>query len=292
MLGGIEAGGTKFVCVVGSGPGEVLASQRFPTGDPGTTIATAIAFFGENGPVEAIGIASFGPLELRHDHPSFGFITSTPKAGWAHTDLAGAVRRGLGLPVEIDTDVNAAALAEWRWGAGQGVGDMIYLTVGTGIGGGAISSGRIVHGLVHPEMGHLAIPREPDDSYAGGCPYHGACWEGLASGPALEARWGRRGEVLAELAGAAIDLEARYLAAGLRNLIYTLAPERIVIGGGLSELPGLFVALRNRLSQALAGYPGLTEHSDDGFVVPPGLGGRSGSFGALALADRARRRVV
>lgn len=287
MLGGIEAGGTKFVCIVGTGPDDVAAMDRFPTGEPDLTIERALDFLRRHGPLESVGVASFGPLELRPDSPNYGRLTTTPKPGWSGVDLAGAVRRALGIPLGWDTDVNGAALAEWRWGAGRGARSLVYLTVGTGIGGGAVIEGRPLHGLVHPEMGHVSVPRQPDDPFMGSCPFHGDCWEGLASGPALAARFGRKGEELGELTAAAVDLEARYLAAGLRNVIYVLAPERIVVGGGIAELPGLLPALRKRIGAELAGYPDLPEHSEEGFITRAELGDRAGAFGALLLAEAA-----
>lgn len=192
LFGGIEAGGTKFVCAVGTGPEDLRAEERFPTTTPGETIARAVDFLRRSGggSLAAVGIASFGPVDLDPSSPTWGHITSTPKRGWAGTDLAGPVGRALGVPVRFDTDANGAALAEHRWGAARGLQTIVYLTVGTGIGGGAIVRGRPLHGLVHPEMGHVLVERRPDDRYPGGCPFHGACLEGLASGPAIERRWG------------------------------------------------------------------------------------------------------
>ncbi len=287
--GGIEAGGTKFVCVVGTGPHDVRAITRFDTHEPGPTLDRAVAFFrGHLASLKAIGIASFGPVELRRGHPSYGSIIATPKPGWSGTDVVGPIRDGLGLPVAFDSDVNGAALAEGRWGAAEGLDTFVYLTVGTGIGGGAIIGGRTAHGLVHPEMGHISVPRQPGDTHHGLCPFHGDCLEGMASGPAIAARWGRRAEHLAgEELQRAVELEAAYLAAGLRTIVYTLAPERIVLGGGVSDLPGLFPALRANLTETLGSYPGLPEHSSEGFVVPAALGDMAGPAGALALAERA-----
>jgi fructokinase len=292
MLGGIEAGGTKFVCVVGASPDRIVREARVPTRDPAATIADAIAFFrdaaADGHRIDALGVASFGPVELRRDEPRYGFITTTPKPGWSGTDLVGPLRDALAVPVGFDTDVTGAALGEGRWGAARGLRSFVYVTVGTGIGGGAIAGGAPVHGLPHPEMGHVSVARLPGDDFPGVCPFHGDCLEGMACGPAMAARWGRPAE---ELAGAdlerAVDVEAHYLAAGLRNVVYALAPERIVLGGGVAGLPGLFPVLRDRLTAALAGYPGLPEHGAPEFVVPPGLGGAAGPAGALALAELA-----
>ena len=192
MFGAIEAGGTKFICGIGSGPDD-LKTVEIPTTSPECTVAAAIKFLQENsaGKVKAVGIGSFGPVDLRAGSSSFGFITSTPKVGWRNCDFVGTVRGALGLPVGFDTDVNAAALGEARWGAAQGLSDFVYLTIGTGIGGGAIVGGRVLHGLVHPEMGHIRVPHDRErDPFCGCCPFHGDCLEGLASGPAIERRWG------------------------------------------------------------------------------------------------------
>ncbi|MET7757966.1 ROK family protein [Streptomyces sp. NPDC005389] len=288
-FGAIESGGTKFVCLVGSAPDQIEAEIRFPTGEPAPTLGRAIAFFqeraAETGPLDAVGIASFGPLELRPGNVKFGHLAATPKPGWSGVDIAGPVAAALGVPVGIDTDVNGAALGEGRWGAARGLDTYVYLTVGTGIGGGAVIGGKVVSGLVHTEMGHLTVPRIDGDGFPGSCPFHGDCWEGLAGGEAMGARWGTPAE---ELTGGvlreALRLEAAYLAAGLRNIVYTTAPQRIVIGGGVAELPGLFSLLRTELSAALAGYPGLPEQAAEDFVVPAQLGRLAGPAGGLVLA--------
>lgn len=291
LLGGIEAGGTKFVCAVGRGPGELVAETRFPTTTPGETVARAVDFLrraaGEE-TLAAVGIGSFGPIDPDPRSATFGRITSTPKPGWADTDLAGAVARALGVPVGFDTDVNAAALGEHRWGAARGLDSFVYLTVGTGIGGGAMVDGRLVHGLLHPEMGHLLIASRQDDDFPGVCPFHGACLEGLASGPALEKRWGRPAESLPD-EHPAWELEAHYLALGLANIICVLSPQRIVLGGGVMARKHLFPAIREKLSALLNGYveaPAITLNNDE-FIQPPGLGHRSGVLGAIALAELA-----
>ncbi|HEU0086230.1 MAG TPA: ROK family protein [Pseudonocardiaceae bacterium] len=291
-LGGIEVGGTKVVCLVGADPEHITARARIPTGTPTQTLAQVIAFFqqqvAEGGPLAAIGIASFGPVELRRSHPRYGFITTSPKPGWTEVDLVGPIRAALGAPVGFDTDVNGAALGEGRWGVARGLDSFVYLTVGTGIGGGAVLEGRIARGLVHPEMGHLSVARQPGDDFPGICPYHADCLEGMASGPAIAARWRRPPEQLhGEELRVAVEWEVAYLAAGLRAIVYTLAPQRIVIGGSVSALPGLFPLVRAQLVKCLAGYPGLPEHTADDFIVPPALGPLAGPAGALVLAEAA-----
>lgn len=287
MFGGVELGGTKIVCLVGTGPEDIHAETRIATCDPEPSLADVVAFFAEH-PVEALGIASFGPVELRRDNPAWGSITRTPKPGWSGADVAGTLGRALGVRVAFDTDVNGAALAEGRWGAARGLSSFLYVTVGTGIGGGVMSDGRIVHGLVHPEIGHILVPRQPGDDFPGTCPFHGDCWEGMTSGPALATRFGRR---LEDADGPTRDeaaaLAATYLASGFCTLVYALAPQRIVLGGGVAGLPGIHGAVGAALRDGLGGYPGLLEHEDGGFVVPPGLGARAGSLGALILAEQA-----
>ncbi len=287
LYGGIEAGGTKFVCAVGSGPDDLRAEERFPTTTPEETIARAIDFFrAHRSPLLAVGIASFGPVDPNPASPTFGHITTTPKPGWAHTDIVGALRQALGVPVGFDTDVNGAALGEHCWGAARGLDTFIYLTVGTGIGGGGMVNGRLIHGLMHPEMGHVRIPHDLAlDPFPGACPYHGDCLEGLAAGPAIEQRWGRRGENLPP-DHPAWPLEARYLALGLVNYIVTLSPQRIIIGGGVMEQPQLFPLVRREVQALLNGYlqvPAILEDIDS-YIVPPALGQRAGVLGAIALA--------
>lgn len=290
LYGGIEAGGTKFVCAVGTAPEDVREEIRFPTTSPEACIRQSIAFFEAmrtaHGPLAGIGIASFGPLDPNPASPTYGYITTTPKPGWAHTDLAGPVGRALGVPVGFDTDVNGAALGEFCWGAAQGLDTFVYMTIGTGIGGGAIVNGRLVHGLIHPEMGHVLPPHDRrEDPFEGVCPYHGDCLEGLASGPAIERRWKEKAERLPE-DHPAWDLEARYLAHGIVPQIYILSPQRIILGGGVMEQRHLFPKVRQYVRQILKGYiQSSTILEDmDRYIVPPALGNRAGVLGAIALA--------
>ncbi len=295
LYGGIEGGGTKFVCAVGTGPDDLRREIRFPTSTPRENIGESLAFFrqatDELGPLDAVGIASFGPLDPDPRSPTFGYVTTTPKPGWAHTDFAGEVRRALGVPVGFDTDVNVAALGEYRWGAAQGLNTFVYLTIGTGIGGGAMVEGQLVHGLMHPEMGHMRIPHDRTrDPFRGACSYHGDCLEGLAAGPAIEARWGMSP---AEMPPdhPAWALEAEYLAYGVVNLILAMSPQRIMMGGGVMEQKQLFAPLRRHVQELLNGYVQARAISDeiDGYIVPPSLGNRSGVLGAIALAEMAAR---
>jgi fructokinase len=289
LYGGIEAGGTKFVCALGTGPGD-LEELRFPTTTPEETLGRAIEFFRRRPePVAAVGIASFGPVDPDPASPTFGYVTTTPKPGWAQTDFAGTIRRALGVPVGFDTDVNGAARGEHRWGAARGLDTFIYLTVGTGIGGGGMVNGRLMHGLMHPEMGHIRIPHDwQQDPYPGCCPYHGDCLEGLAAGPAVEGRWGRPGASL-PADHPAWPLEAHYLALGLVDYICTLSPQRIVVGGGMMEQAHLFPLVRREVQTLLNGYLQVPEivASIDDYIVPPQLGAQAGVLGAIALAHEA-----
>ena len=289
LFGGIEAGGTKFVCAIGTGPDDIRAETRFPTTRPEETIQQAIDFFraqiAEYGPLAAIGIASFGPVDPNPSSPTFGYITTTPKPGWANVDLGGAIQRAFNVSIGFDTDVNGAALSEGRWGAAQGLDTFIYLTIGTGIGGGAMVNGRLLHGLIHPEMGHISLPHDwEQDPFPGKCPYHGDCFEGMAAGPAIEARWQTKGQHLAP-EHPAWELEAHYIALALRSFICTLSPQRIILGGGVMDQPQLFPLVRQKTLEALNGYvqsPAILENIDS-YIVSPGLGNRAGVLGAIAL---------
>lgn len=288
FLGSIEAGGTKWVCAVGTGPEHVEAETRIETTTPGQTLDQVVRFFSSHVPLRAVGVASFGPVELRTRNEAYGHITTTPKPAWSGTDVVGTLARAFQVPIGFDTDVNGAALGEGRWGAARGLDTFVYLTVGTGIGGGAVVSGRVAHGLVHPEMGHVTVRRHPDDDFPGRCPFHGDCFEGMASGPAMIARWGASPSKLTGEDGAkALEFEGHYIADGLRNIVYTLAPQRIIVGGGVSKMEGLLPEIRSSLAASLSGYPGLPEHLAHDFVVPPGLGDSSGIAGGFALAELA-----
>ncbi len=285
--GGIEAGGTKWVCGVGDGQGEVSEAIAFPTGSPQETLAQAVSFFEQHGPLHALGVGSFGPVDVRRGSPTFGRIAGTPKPGWSQTDVAATLAQRLGLPVALDTDVNAALIGELRWGSGAGFQNVVYITVGTGIGGGVLANGRLVHGLLHPELGHMRIPHDRAlDPFPGCCPFHGDCLEGLASGEAIRQRCGERAERITD--PAVWELEARYLAHAITNISYVLSPERVIVGGGVINAPGLLAQVRTQVRELVGGYPdasGVLERvGGEEFIVTPGLGNRAGVLGALALA--------
>ncbi|MEM1094631.1 MAG: ROK family protein [Bacteroidota bacterium] len=288
LLGGIEAGGTKFVCAIGTGPDDLRAVERFPTTTPDETLRHTIRFFQQHAPIAALGIGSFGPVDLTPASATYGRITTTPKPGWAHTDFAGTMQRALGCPVAFDTDVNVAARGEQRWGAAQDVDSVLYLTVGTGIGGGFIHHKRALHGLVHLEMGHIRVPRHPDDAFPGCCPFHGDCLEGLASGLALQERWRcPASELPAE--HPAWHMQAHYLGHAIATCALVLSPERVIMGGGVMQQPMVLPLVRSMVQEVLAGYvqhPALL-HDIDRYIVAPGLGNRAGVLGALALAETA-----
>jgi fructokinase len=290
VYGGIEAGGTKFVCAIGGGPESLRDEIRYPTTEPEETIHQAIEFFQKGmqrfGDLSAIGIASFGPLDTHLSSPTYGFITSTPKPGWSFVNFVGSIKNSFDLPIGFDTDVNVAALGEWQWGAAQGLDTFIYLTIGTGIGGGGMVNGKLLHGLIHPEMGHMRIPHDTEvDPINGVCPYHGDCLEGLATGPAMERRWGVLAETLPK-DHPAWELEAKYLAYGLVNIICTLSPQRIIMGGGVMEQPHLFPLIRRKVQDFLSEYIQADQILEgiEEYIVPPVLGNRAGVLGAIALA--------
>jgi fructokinase len=282
MLAAVEGGGTKFVLAIGRGPDEIVARHVIPTRGPAETVAEAAAWFAQQPPTSALGLATFGPLELDPQNSAWGHLLDTPKPGWAGFDVAGAFANALGVPVALETDVNAAALAEWRAGGPAGGSSLAYMTVGTGIGVGLVIAGACVHGAAHPEMGHAYPRREPDDrDFSGVCPFHGDCFEGLASGPAIIERWGAR---LSDLppGHAAHDLVAGYLAQACHTLFAALAIETIVLGGGVMATAGLLERVRERTRLIDHGYlPGRSRQQ----VRAPLLGGDAGISGALLLAQ-------
>lgn len=295
IYGGIEAGGTKFVCMLGTDPDHVLAEERFPTTTPAETLGRTIEFFqraAAQHKLLAIGIGSFGPVDLHEDSPTYGYITTTPKPGWAQTAVLGPIQRALKVPCAFDLDVNVAALGEYHWvPANRSCDPLLYYTIGTGIGVGNIVNGRLLHGLLHPESGHVMIPHDrASDPFPGACPYHGDCFEGLAAGPAIEQRWQQRGETLPP-DHPAWQLEARYIAYAVANMIYAFSPQRIVLGGGVMQQAGLLDRVRREVQSIINGYlqsDRITRDIDQ-LIVAPGLGNRSGVLGAIALAIQAAK---
>ena len=294
-FGAIEAGGTKFLCAVGSSPADLHDQVRIPTTSPADTLQAVLSYFHEtvrkHGSLDAIGIASFGPADVDRKSPRWGTILDTPKPGWSGTDLVRPLVEAFGVPVGFDTDVNGAALSEYTWGAAMGSDVATYVTVGTGIGGGTVVDGRPIHGLRHPEVGHLFPPRHPEDlAFEGICPFHGDCLEGLASGPAIERRWGA---ALSDLPPdhLAHDVIAFYLAHLAISLQAVLSPRRIVFGGGVFDSPGLIEKVRETVGLLGAGYFS-DPHTADALIAGPMLGSRSGLLGAILLAETAWRESL
>jgi fructokinase len=284
ILGAIEAGGTKFVCGIGNENGDIIEKISYPTTTPEETLKLVTDYFKDK-QIEALGVGSFGPIDLNQESSTYGFITSTPKKHWKNVNLLGELKKHIDVPMAFDTDVNAAALGELEWGAAKGLDSCIYMTVGTGIGVGAVTEGKLIHGMLHPEMGHILVKRHKDDTYKGNCPFHGDCLEGMASGPAIENRWGQKGVVLS--ANPQVwELEAYYLAQALVNYILVLSPKKLILGGGVMQQKQLFPIIIENVVNLLNGY---IQHENllvciDEYIVPPELGDNAGLCGALALA--------
>ncbi len=293
LYAGIEAGGTKFVCAIGNGEGEIYDRLTLPTATPEETIPQLINFLStikHKDKLAAIGIGAFGPIDTHHDSDTYGFITSTPKTEWINCDIVSPFKEHFKVPVGFETDVATAALGEYRWGAGQGLKNFLYMTVGTGIGAASVVNGELLRGMGHQEVGHSLIPHDKKhDPFAGVCPYHHDCLEGLACGGAIKERWHVTSALDLPADHPAWDLQADYLAAALANCILTTTPERIIMGGGVMRQMHLFPKIRTKVLQKLNGYisePALLDHIDD-FIVPPGLSDRAGVAGAIALAKQA-----
>ena len=287
-LGAIEAGGTKFVVCIGDENGNVLERDSFPTETPEKTLANIFKFF-DGKDIEALGVGCFGPIDPDLNSPTYGYITTTPKPGWGNFNIMGALKERYNIPMGFDTDVNGACLGEAYFGAAKGLDSALYMTIGTGIGCGAIVEGNLVHGLLHPEMGHMKMIVREDDNYAGKCPFHGTCFEGLAAGPAIEARWGKKGQELPE-DHPAWDLEAYYIGQALATYVLVLSPKKIILGGRVSKQKHMFPMIFKYLREFLNGYIQkdeiLTDKIED-YIVSPALGDNAGVCGALALAKQA-----
>ncbi len=290
LYGAIEAGGTKFVCVLARDIDDVLVETRIPTTTPEATLSAAIDFFAaaqlQHGPIDAFGIGAFGPVDVRVGSSSWGRILDTPKQGWSGADLVGPLLEQFGCPVAIDTDVNAAALAEALHGAGRDCQSLTYVTVGTGIGGGAVVDGRSLQGMLHPEMGHIRVRRDSRDmDFPGVCPFHGDCLEGLASGPAIVARWGAQLDQLTT-EHLAYEIIGNYLGQLAATIALMLSSERIVFGGGVMHNTALLPHIRRSVHEILNAYLPNTRDADwaNQYIVSPGLADHSGRNGAITLA--------
>lgn len=283
LIGAIEAGGTKFILGIGNEKGEVLERLSIPTESPEITMPKVISYFKEK-KIEVMGVGSFGPIDPNVDSPTYGYITTTPKAGWSNYDLIGELKKHLNVPMAFDTDVNGAALGELTWGGAHGLNSALYITVGTGIGAGAVVESNMIHGLLHPEMGHITIQRHRNDTFEGNCPYHKDCLEGLAAGPAIEKRWGKQGHEL-PIGHEAWEMEAFYLAQALVNFILIISPEKIIMGGGVMKQDFLFPLVRKEVQRLLNGYVDKREiiENIDNYIIPPQLGDNAGLCGSIAL---------
>lgn len=282
-LGALEAGGTKMVCAIGNENGEIFERISVPTETPEITIPKLIEFFKDKN-IEALGIGCFGPIDLNRDSDTYGCITTTPKLKWANYNIVGAFHDALDVPVGFDTDVNGSALGEATWGITKGLENSMYITIGTGVGAGIISNGKLLHGMLHPEGGHLLLTKHPRDTYKGKCPYHQSCLEGLAAGPAIEERWGKKGFELADRPEV-WEMEAFYIGQALVDYIVILSPQRIVLGGGVMHQEHMMPLVRQEVKRQMNGYIKTRELEDlDSYIVLPSLNDNQGIMGALKLA--------
>lgn len=289
---GIEGGGTKFICAYGSGPENLKGRTVIRTESPATTMKSLIEYIREvnaHTPIAGIGASIFGPLDLNRSSPTYGYVTSTPKKEWRNFNFLGEFKQAFSCPVGFDTDVNAAAISEYRWGAAKNLSDMLYLTVGTGIGGGAIVNHQLVHGAMHPEMGHIFIAQDKNDPFSGVCGFHGNCLEGLASGPSLKERWQVKSALDLPEDHPGWELEAGYLGMALANYSLILSPKKIVIGGGVMRQDHLLPKIHRRFIQHLNGYLQNPTIINDvkNYIVKPGLEENAGVLGAIAIAELA-----
>lgn len=287
IYGGIEAGGTKMICVIGDENGKILDRMQIPTRTPEETMPIMIDYF-KGKDIKALGIACFGPIDLNRDSKTYGYITSTPKLAWKNYDIVGAFKKELGVPIGFDTDVNGSLLGEITWGCAKGLTDALYLTIGTGVGGGVMAGGKLLHGMLHPELGHIKMAVADGDTYKGKCPYHGTCFEGMAAGPAIEDRWGKKAVELAN-DDKVWDLESTYIAQALCTYILTLSPQIIILGGGVMHQKQLFPLIRKKVLEQLNGYVLTKELADiDNYIVSASLNDDQGIMGAVKLAIDAK----
>lgn len=289
-LGALEAGGTKMVCAIGDVKGNIYEQVSIPTETPEITLPKLAEWFRERN-VEALGIGCFGPIDLDKESETYGYITSTPKLPWVNCDVVGYFKKALGCPIGFDTDVNGSALGEATFGQAKGKKNIMYITIGTGVGAGVYAEGKLLHGMMHPEAGHVLIRRRKGDTYEGKCPYHKDCMEGMTAGPAIEARWGQKGIELKDRPEV-WDLEAYYIAQALVNYIMTLSPEMIILGGGVMHQEQLFPLIRGYVKELLAGYIKTKQLDDmEHYIVAPSLNDNQGIMGALELGRRALESV-
>lgn len=282
VLGALEAGGTKMVCAVGNEKGEILEQISLPTQKPEATVPKLTQFFQGKG-IEALGIGCFGPIDLNRESAAYGYITTTPKEGWQYFNIVGALKDALHVPIGFDTDVNASVLGEYTWGIGRGLHSCLYVTIGTGVGVGVIVDGKLLHGMLHPEGGHILLHPMSGDRYQGKCPFHKNCFEGLASGTALEDRWGKAAAQLSDRE-VVWQLEAEYIAQALVDYVCMLSPQRIILGGGVMHQTQLLPMVREKFAKRMNGYLKTRELEDlDSYIVLQSLDDKQGIMGALKL---------
>lgn len=285
--GALEAGGTKMVCAIGDENGKILEQISIPTITPKETIPKIVEFF-KNKDIDALGIGSFGPVDVHKDSPRYGYILETPKSAWINFDLVGSMKKELKIPIGLDTDVNCSCLGEMTYGCAKGLDSVLYITIGTGIGAGISINGKLLHGMLHPEAGHILLKPYPGDSYKGKCPYHETCFEGMASGPAIEERWGQKAIELVNR-NEVWELEAYYIAQALMSYLLTLMPRKIILGGGVMHQKQLFPLIRNKLMELLSGYINTEELMDlENYIVPCSLQDNQGIMGCIQLAKLAK----
>ena len=283
LFGALEAGGTKMVCAIGNENGEILEQKSIPTTTPEETMPAILEYFKDK-EIASIGIACFGPIDLNKNSETYGYITSTPKIPWRNYNIVGAVKDALKIPVGFDTDVNGSLLGEVTWGCAKGLTDAVYFTIGTGVGAGIMTNGKMLHGMLHPEAGHVKMVPRSGDTYKGKCPYHGTCFEGMAAGPALEERWGAKAVQLADREEV-WDLESYYIAQALMGIVLTLSPQKIILGGGVMHQKQLFSMIREKMLKELNGYIQAKELTDiDNYIVPASLNDDQGIMGCIKLA--------
>ena len=283
LFGALEAGGTKMLCAIGNENGEILEQKSIPTTTPEETMPAILEYFKDK-EIASIGIACFGPIDLNKNSETYGYITSTPKIPWRNYNIVGAVKDALKIPVGFDTDVNGSLLGEVTWGCAKGLTDAVYFTIGTGVGAGIMTNGKMLHGMLHPEAGHVKMVPRSGDTYKGKCPYHGTCFEGMAAGPAIEERWGAKAVQLADREEV-WDLESYYIAQALMGIVLTLSPQKIILGGGVMHQKQLFSMIREKMLKELNGYIQAKELTDiDNYIVPASLNDDQGIMGCIKLA--------
>ncbi len=283
LYGALEAGGTKMVCAIGDEHGKIIEQTSIPTVSPEETMPAIIDWFKDKD-IAALGIAAFGPIDLDRNSETYGSFTTTPKLKWANYNIVKAMKDALNIPIGFDTDVNGSLLGEITYGQAKGLTDAVYITIGTGVGGGVMSNGKLVHGMLHPELGHMKMVPHPEDTYKGHCPFHKNCLEGMAAGPAIEDRWGKKGIELKD-DEKVWEMEAYYIAQALTNIILVMSPQMIILGGGVMHQQQLFPLIRKKTKEMLNDYIKTDEIADiDNYIVPASLNDDQGIMGCIKLA--------